>query len=56
MGRYAPGIPTSELRRMTPPEARHIRKLVEGHLSTEADARLEHTRALMRQIARSGLL
>lgn len=55
MARYAPGIPTSELRRMTPAESKLVRKEVQGHLDLEAKERIEHTKAVMKQVARSGL-
>lgn len=44
----------SDLARMTPEETRYLRKRIERYLETEARERLEHTKALMRQIARSG--
>lgn len=52
MARHAPGLTPSELQRMTPPEARLVRKLVVERLETEAEERVEHTKAIMRVIAR----
>jgi hypothetical protein len=48
MARYAPGLPPSELERMTPEETRHVRREVERALKAEVDERIAHTTAIVR--------
>lgn len=52
MARHAPGLPPSELERMTPAETRLVRKVVLEGLETEAQERFEYVRAILRTIAR----